>query len=203
MVKSPVSGLDCTFAALVDPTRRAILARLELGGQRGDQRTGAPVRDQAADRHEAPRCVWARLGLITRTKTGRTVAVELAAGPMEEAMHWLRRYERFWSSSARPACGPCRGHGSESTSSRGGEGRSMTSLTLVRRIAARPSIIFDALTTPDGIRLWWGPDDKSRADRRNRCPPGGPLPGALSYDRRTRSMRAAASISRWCGRHAW
>lgn len=35
----------------------------------------------------------------------------------------------------------------------------MTSLTLVRRIAARPSIVFDALTTPDGIRLWWGPDD--------------------------------------------
>ena len=36
-------------------------------------------------------------GLITRTKTGRTVVVELAAGPMEEAMGWLRRYERFWS----------------------------------------------------------------------------------------------------------
>jgi uncharacterized protein YndB with AHSA1/START domain len=35
----------------------------------------------------------------------------------------------------------------------------MTSLTLVRRIKARPSIVFDALTTPDGIRHWWGPDD--------------------------------------------
>jgi len=35
----------------------------------------------------------------------------------------------------------------------------MTSLTLVRRIAARPSIVFDALTTPDGIAGWWGPDD--------------------------------------------
>ena len=34
----------------------------------------------------------------------------------------------------------------------------MTSLTLVRRIAARPSIVFDALTTPEGIRCWWGPD---------------------------------------------
>lgn len=34
----------------------------------------------------------------------------------------------------------------------------MTSLTLVRRIAARPSIVFDALTTPEGIRYWWGPD---------------------------------------------
>jgi len=35
----------------------------------------------------------------------------------------------------------------------------MTSLTLVRRIAARPSIVFEALTTADGIASWWGPDD--------------------------------------------
>jgi len=34
----------------------------------------------------------------------------------------------------------------------------VTSLTLVRRIAARPSIVFDALTTPEGIKCWWGPD---------------------------------------------
>ena len=34
----------------------------------------------------------------------------------------------------------------------------MTSLTLVRRIAAPPSIVFDALTTPAGIACWWGPD---------------------------------------------
>lgn len=34
----------------------------------------------------------------------------------------------------------------------------MTSLALVRRIAARPAIVFDALTTPEGIRCWWGPD---------------------------------------------
>jgi uncharacterized protein YndB with AHSA1/START domain len=34
----------------------------------------------------------------------------------------------------------------------------MTSLTIVRRIAARPSIVFDALTTPEGIARWWGPD---------------------------------------------
>lgn len=35
----------------------------------------------------------------------------------------------------------------------------MTSLTLVRRIAARPSIVFDAMTKPEGIACWWGPDD--------------------------------------------
>jgi uncharacterized protein YndB with AHSA1/START domain len=35
----------------------------------------------------------------------------------------------------------------------------VTSFTLVRRIAARPSIVFDALTTADGVVAWWGPDD--------------------------------------------
>src|ERR1700742_936303 len=35
----------------------------------------------------------------------------------------------------------------------------MTRLTLVRQIAARPAIVFDALTTPVGIACWWGPDD--------------------------------------------
>jgi DNA-binding MarR family transcriptional regulator len=38
-------------------------------------------------------------GLITRTKTGRTVAVNLSAAPMQEAMAWLHRYERFWTAS--------------------------------------------------------------------------------------------------------
>jgi DNA-binding MarR family transcriptional regulator len=38
-------------------------------------------------------------GLIERTKTGRTVSVNLSATPMREAMEWLSRYERFWSSS--------------------------------------------------------------------------------------------------------
>ena len=35
----------------------------------------------------------------------------------------------------------------------------MNRMTLVRRIKARPSIVFDALTTPEGIAAWWGPDD--------------------------------------------
>jgi hypothetical protein len=38
-------------------------------------------------------------GWITRTKTSRTVSVHLSAGPMQEAMEWLNRYERFWTVS--------------------------------------------------------------------------------------------------------
>jgi hypothetical protein len=36
-------------------------------------------------------------GLIARSKTGRTVACRLTAEPMEQAMDWLNRYQRFWS----------------------------------------------------------------------------------------------------------
>ena len=36
-------------------------------------------------------------GLVTRTKTGRTVAASSTAAPMEDAMNWLNRYQRFWS----------------------------------------------------------------------------------------------------------
>ncbi|HEX3927083.1 MAG TPA: SRPBCC domain-containing protein [Gemmatimonadales bacterium] len=35
----------------------------------------------------------------------------------------------------------------------------MTGVTLIRRIRARPSIVFDALSTPEGLTRWWGPDD--------------------------------------------
>jgi DNA-binding transcriptional ArsR family regulator len=98
MVKYPESQLDRTFAALVDPTRRAILARLERepGLSVGEIAKPLPVKLPAVMKHLE---VLSKAGLISRTKRGRTVSVELVAGPMAEAMAWLRRYERFWSAS--------------------------------------------------------------------------------------------------------
>jgi DNA-binding transcriptional ArsR family regulator len=98
MVKFQGSQLDRTFAALVDPTRRAILARLEQEGTVSIGELARPfaIKLPAVMKHLD---VLGTAGLITRAKTGRTVAVRLAAGPMEEAMNWLRRYERFWSAS--------------------------------------------------------------------------------------------------------
>ena len=55
----------------------------------------------------------------------------------------------------------------------------MTSLTLVRRIAARPSIVFDALTTADGMASWWGPDAGPVLARQIRYPRGRPVQGAV------------------------
>ena len=98
MAKFQASQLDRTFAALVDPTRRAILARLEQEDSVSIGELARPfaIKLPAVMKHLD---VLGNAGLITRSKTGRTVAVRLAPEPMEEAMNWLRRYERFWSAS--------------------------------------------------------------------------------------------------------
>ena len=96
MAKLPESSLDRIFAALVDPTRRAILARLE-------QEDGLSVSELAEPFAIKLPAVMKHLdvlndaSLIVRSKQGRTVTVRLQPEPMEEAMAWLRRYERFWS----------------------------------------------------------------------------------------------------------
>jgi DNA-binding transcriptional ArsR family regulator len=98
MVKCPVSQLDRTFSALVDSTRRAILARLERepGLSVTEIARPLPLKLPAVMKHLD---VLSDAGLIARTKSGRTVSVELVAAPMEEAMAWLSRYQRFWSAS--------------------------------------------------------------------------------------------------------
>jgi len=90
--------LDRTFAALVDPTRRAILARLEAqdGASVSDLARPFAIKLPAVMKHLD---VLDRAGLITRTKAGRTVTARLRPEPMKAAMDWLRPYERFWSAS--------------------------------------------------------------------------------------------------------
>jgi DNA-binding transcriptional ArsR family regulator len=97
MVNYP-ERLDRTFAALVDPTRRAILARLEREDGASVSELARPfaIKLPAVMKHLD---VLDAAGLITRSKVGRVVTVRLAPEPMREAMDWLRRYERFWSAS--------------------------------------------------------------------------------------------------------
>src|SRR6186997_3627345 len=96
MVKFSEAELDRTFAALSDPTRRALLARLETdpGLSVSELARPFPVSLPAIMKHLD---VLADAGLIGRTKTGRTVSCRLAAAPMQEAVGWLNRYQRFWS----------------------------------------------------------------------------------------------------------
>ena len=90
--------LDRTFAALVDPTRRAILARLEREDGASISALARPfaIKLPAVMKHLD---VLDDAGLITRSKAGRTVTVRLRPAPMREAIGWLQRYERFWSES--------------------------------------------------------------------------------------------------------
>ncbi|WP_354224534.1 metalloregulator ArsR/SmtB family transcription factor [Bradyrhizobium sp. F1.4.3] len=96
MVKYQDETLDRTFAALSDPTRRALLARL------GEQDT-LSVSELASPFSISLPAVMKHLdvlsdaGLIVREKNGRTVACRLTAQPMEQAMNWLNRYAQFWS----------------------------------------------------------------------------------------------------------
>ena len=96
MAKYQGSLLDSTFAALVDPTRRAVLARLE---QEGSVSIGELARPFAIKLPTVMKHldVLGTAGLIARSKNGRTVTVRLAPEPMKDAMDWLRRYEQFWS----------------------------------------------------------------------------------------------------------
>ena len=87
--------LDRTFGALVDPTRRAILARLEREDGASVSALAQPfaIKLPAVMKHLD---VLDEAGLITRSKVGRTVTVRLRPEPIREAVDWLRRYERFW-----------------------------------------------------------------------------------------------------------
>jgi DNA-binding transcriptional ArsR family regulator len=98
MVKYQQDELGRTFNALADPTRRAILARLESdpGLSVSQLAEPFPMQLNAVMKHLD---VLSDAGLIARTKTGRTVSVELTPQPMADAMAWLQRYERFWSGS--------------------------------------------------------------------------------------------------------
>jgi DNA-binding transcriptional ArsR family regulator len=96
MVKFQDTALDRTFAALADPTRRALLARLNSGESASVSELARPLPMSlpAVMKHLD---VLSDAGLIRRTKTGRIVACELTPEPMENAMNWLNRYLRFWS----------------------------------------------------------------------------------------------------------
>src|SRR5256885_13897586 len=96
MVKYQDTMLDSTFAALADPTRRALLAQLGSRDSFSVSELARPFSMSlpAIMKHLD---VLSDAGLIAREKTGRTVACRLTAKPMEQAMNWLNRYARFWS----------------------------------------------------------------------------------------------------------
>lgn len=94
---SHADRLDSTFAALADPTRRAILARLSLG-EASVTELAEPFEMSlpAVSKHLK---VLEHAGLVARGREAQWRPCRLDAGPLKEIDDWLERYRRFWEES--------------------------------------------------------------------------------------------------------
>ena len=89
--------LSSTFAALADPTRRAILARLALGETSvSELAEPLPMTLPAVSKHLK---VLERAGLIARGRAAQWRPCRLEAAPLKDAAEWIDRYRRFWEES--------------------------------------------------------------------------------------------------------
>lgn len=90
----PTDELSITFAALADPTRRAILARLAEGEATVNELAEPfAMSVQAISKHLK---VLERAALISRSRDGQLRPSRLQAAPMKDAVDWLGRYRRFY-----------------------------------------------------------------------------------------------------------
>jgi DNA-binding transcriptional ArsR family regulator len=89
--------LDATFAALADPTRRAILARLAAGDASVMELAEPFAMSQPAISKHIK--VLERAGLVTRSGESRRGPCRIVAKPLAEANVWLDSYRRFWEES--------------------------------------------------------------------------------------------------------
>jgi len=88
------SRLDATFAALADPTRRAILAKLASGDATvNDLAKPFKMSQPAISKHLK---VLERAGLITHIQVAQSRPRRIVAAPLKEATDWLETYRKFW-----------------------------------------------------------------------------------------------------------
>src|SRR2546423_1564232 len=89
--------LDATFAALADPTRRAILARLATGhASVAELAKPFAMTQPAISKHLK---VLERAGLVSRGRDAQRRPRRLEAKPLAEATKWLERYRRYWEAN--------------------------------------------------------------------------------------------------------
>lgn len=94
MVTYSSQRLNAVFAALADPTRRAIVDRLSRGEPSVSELARPfPVSRPAISKHLR---VLERAGLVERTKEGRINRCRLKADRMRDAAQWIARYRAFW-----------------------------------------------------------------------------------------------------------
>lgn len=93
----PVDRLSTTFAALADPTRRAILAKLAKG-EKSVTELAKPFKMTmpAISKHIK---VLEKAGLIQRGREAQWRPCRLKAGPLKNANEWIEHYRQFWEAS--------------------------------------------------------------------------------------------------------
>jgi DNA-binding transcriptional ArsR family regulator len=94
MIAGP-DRLSATFAALADPTRRAIVARL-ASGERSVNELAEPF-DMSLPAISKHLKVLERAGLITRGRDAQRRPCRLAPGALKAVDHWLERYRQLWT----------------------------------------------------------------------------------------------------------
>ncbi len=94
---TPSARLDATFAALADPTRRAILARLATGDASVNELARPfDMSQPAISKHLK---VLEGAGLISRGRDAQRRPCRIEAKPLADANEWLERYRKFWEAS--------------------------------------------------------------------------------------------------------
>lgn len=92
-----IPDLDAVFAALSDPTRRAILSRLAAGeASVGELAAPFGISQPAVSKHLK---MLERAGLVSRAVDGQRRPARLNAGPLVGAMGWITGFRRFWDGS--------------------------------------------------------------------------------------------------------
>ena len=175
----PADSLSVTFAALADPTRRAILARLASGACSVTELAEPfEMSMPAVSKHLR---VLERAGLVARGRAAQWRPCQLDAAPLKEVADWAERYRHVWEgrlnrlddylqqlqTSKPPACrarpqDQPRRRRMRATPSAAHSGTfqvttpSDTEITLTRLFNAPRDLVWEAMTKPEHVRRWWG-----------------------------------------------
>src|SRR6516225_8819204 len=167
--------LSTTYAALADPTRRAILARLAAGEATvGDLAEPFPMSLPAVSKHLK---VLERAGLITRGRKAQWRPCRLDAGPLKDAAQWLEHYRHFWDDSfdrLDAYLGELQSGSRRMAITADAAALSAERELVITRIFDAPRrLVFKMWTEPGHLARWWVPRGFATISSRMDVRPGG------------------------------
>jgi uncharacterized protein YndB with AHSA1/START domain/DNA-binding transcriptional ArsR family regulator len=152
--------LSATFAALADPTRRAILGRL-VRGETSVTELAKPF-DMTLPGISKHLKVLERAGLIERGREAQWRPCRLKAGPLKSIADWVEEYRQFWEESfdrLTTTCASYRERKRNMAAKRNSPSKELAGqeLVLTRVFDAPRRLVFKAWTDPKHVAKWWGP----------------------------------------------